>query len=76
MVTLATLIINVLLFIMIITIDTILYKVSFFTSIYLLFTIHMSMGKIYLFLATIFMIASAIFIDIRRIRGPLFRKEE
>lgn len=66
MVTLATLGILLLLLVLIVTIDMFLFNTSLQTAFYFLVTVHLGLGRHYIFAAAIIGILAAIAIDLRR----------
>ncbi|OIJ08696.1 hypothetical protein BKP35_17445 [Anaerobacillus arseniciselenatis] len=66
MVTLASILTALLLLGLVIIIDMFLYKVSFLSSLQLVFDVHLSIGGMYLIVACLFGLAVAVVIDFRR----------
>jgi hypothetical protein len=66
MVTIGSLITFTIIVVVITIIDTILYEVSFFGALQLLFVFNIGTGKMYLLFAAIFGLFSAIIVDFRR----------
>lgn len=66
MVTLGSLITMTLIFLVILIIDMFLYEVSFLGAIQLMFELHLTSGRMYLFWAICFGFLSAMIVDFRR----------
>lgn len=69
MVTLGSLITITFIFIVVLVIDMFLYEVSLLGAIQLMFMLHLTFGRIYLFVAICFGLLSAMIIDYRRYKA-------
>ncbi|MCT8139437.1 hypothetical protein H1D32_18045 [Anaerobacillus sp. CMMVII] len=64
-VTLATMFTAISMFLTIIIIDSLLYKVSLLKALQIMFNVHISIGVIYLIFAIVVALVSALIIDLR-----------